>query len=187
MEQTAGAGGLAYATHKGRHRLPQACPVQPAATASERGSAHATFTHTDTHSHTDTATHTHTHSHTHTHTHTSHYTLACTQGALSHLACASQRAGRAGAYHGRIRHPDLEVRASIEASQVIADGLSDVKPPARRGRVSLYVELPGGAGGRATHSPTSGTSACSAAGESSTCCSACACAVTSSSSTAVCI
>ena len=123
----------------------------------------------------------------HTRAHTSHYTLACTQGAPSHLACASQRAGRAGAYHGGIRHPDLEVRASIEASQVIADGVSDVKPPARRGRVSLYVELPGGAGGRATHSPTSGTSACSAAGESSTCCSACACAVTSSSSTAVCI
>ena len=121
----------------------------------------------------------------HTRAHTSHYTLACTQGAPSHLACASQRAGRAGAYHGGIRHPDLEVRASIEASQVIADGVSDVKPPARRGRVSLYVELPGGAGGRATHSPTSGTSACSAAGESSTCCSACACAVTSSSSTAV--
>ena len=124
----------------------------------------------------------------HTRAHTSHYTLACTQGAPSHLACASQRAGRAGAYHGGIRHPDLEVRASIEASQVIADGVSDVKPPARRGRVSLYVELPGGGeGGRATHSPTSGTSACSAAGESSTCCSACACAATSSSSTAVCI
>jgi hypothetical protein len=123
----------------------------------------------------------------HTRAHTSHYTLACTQGAPSHLACASQRAGRAGAYHGGIRHPDLEVRASIEASQVIADGVSDVKPPARRGRVSLYVELPGGAGGRATHSPTSGTSACSAAGESSTCCSACACAATRRSSTAVCI